>query len=43
MFLCKKKEREFAISLYKNGISKELIIKSLSITEEQLEDYLKDK
>jgi len=38
----KKKIKENSINLYKNGVSKEIIIKSLNITEELLDDYLKE-
>ena len=36
------KEKEAAINFYKNGASKKLIIDSLGITEEKLEEYLKE-
>ena len=35
-------KKESAIELYKNGASKELIIKSLHITEKELDNYLKE-
>ena len=38
-----KNKRESAIKLYKNGASYDLIINSLDITKEQLEEYLKEK
>ena len=34
--------KENSINLYKNGVSKDIIIKSLNITEELLDDYLKE-
>ena len=34
--------KESAISLFKNGVSKELICKSLNMTVEKLEEYIKD-
>ncbi len=34
------KEKEAAVNFYQNGASKELICKSLNITEEQLDEYL---
>ena len=37
-----QKAKEDAINLYKNGASRELIIKSLNITEEQLDEYLEE-
>ena len=37
-----QKEREDAINLHKNGASNELIISSLNISEEKLNDYLKN-
>jgi len=38
-----QKTRESAIKLHKNGASDELIINSLDITKEQLNEYLKEK
>jgi len=37
-----QKEKESAINLHLNGVSDELIMKSLNITKEKLNDYLKD-
>ena len=38
----KENIKENSINLYKNGVSKDIIIKSLNITEELLDDYLKE-
>ena len=38
-----KNKRESAKEFHKNGVSDEIIIKSLNITKEQLEEYLKEK
>ena len=37
-----KSKKESAIKFHKNGASDELIINSLDITKEQLEEYLKE-
>ena len=38
-----QKTKESAIELHKNGVSDEIILKSLNITKEKLSDYLKEK
>ncbi len=38
----KETKKESAKELHKNGVSDELITKSLHITQEQLEEYLKE-